>query len=278
MSDARTQPSLSLCMIVRDAAPTLPACLASIRPWIDELIVVDTGSCDNTREIAGQFDARLFEFPWCDDFSAARNESLRHASGQWIFWMDADDTIDDTNGRGLRALAHGGHARQVLGYVARVVCPGRGEAGGDDSTVVDHVKLIRNLPDLRFEFRIHEQLLPSIRRLGGEVAWTDLFVTHSGSDQSPEGRARKYERDLRILRLELIDRPDHPFALFNVGMTYSGRARAGGRVPGTLPESLFAPGNPGAQGLRAAHPMLRTTGSRGRGPRDLRTGIGRVRG
>jgi O-antigen biosynthesis protein len=82
-------------------------------------------------------------------------------------------------------------------------------------------KLVRRHPEIRFEFRIHEQLLPSIRRLGGEVAWTDIFVVHSGSDPSPAGRAKKYERDLRILEQELADRPDHPFALFNFGMTYS---------------------------------------------------------
>ena len=86
---------------------------------------------------------------------------------------------------------------------------------------MDHVKLFRNFPDLRFEGRIHEQILPAIRRNKREVAWTDLFVVHSGSDQSSEGRRRKHERDLRILHLDLQDRPDHPFVLFNLGMTYA---------------------------------------------------------
>jgi O-antigen biosynthesis protein len=208
-------------MIVRDAAGTLPACLAGIRPWVDELIVVDTGSLDSTKEIARDHGARLFDFPWCDDFSAARNESLRHAQGDWLFWMDADDTIDEVNGRKLRDLAAGEHPDQVLGYVLQVHCPGPRQHGANDATVVDHVKLVRRHPEIRFEFRIHEQLLPSIRRLGGEVAWTDVFVVHSGSDPSPAGRAKKYERDLRILEQELADRPDHPFALFNFGMTYS---------------------------------------------------------
>lgn len=214
-------PQLSLCMIVRDSAATLPACLASIRPWVDEIVVVDTGSQDFTRRIAQDFGARLFEFPWCDDFSAARNQSLAHATGDWLFWMDSDDTIDAVNGAKLQALARGEHPPHILAYVMQVVCPGREGWGADESTVVDHVKLIRRHPALRFEFRIHEQLLPSIRRLGGEVGWTDIFVTHSGSDPSLAARQRKYERDLRILGKELADRPDHPFALFNFGMTYS---------------------------------------------------------
>lgn len=95
-------PRLSLCMIARDSARTLPACLTSIGPWVDEMIVVDTGSLDETRDIARNFGARVFEFPWIDDFSAARNESLRHAHGEWLIWMDSDDTIDEDNGRGLR--------------------------------------------------------------------------------------------------------------------------------------------------------------------------------
>ncbi len=214
---------LSLCMIVRDAGRTLGDCLGSIRPWVDEMVVVDTGSVDETAEIARGFGARVFEFPWCDDFAAARNASLGHARGEWVFWMDADDTIDETNGRGLRRLADGVHEESVFGYVMRVHCPGKD--GGGDYTAVDQVKMFRNRPELRFEGRIHEQILPAIRRAGGEVAWTELFVTHSGSDQSAEGRRRKYERDLRILELDLRERPEHPFVLFNLGMTYADMGR-----------------------------------------------------
>ena len=168
---------LSLCMIVRDSSQTLPACLESIRPWVDEMVIVDTGSVDDTPRIVEAFGGRLFHFPWCDDFSAARNESLRHARGEWVFWMDSDDTIPPECGRGLRALVEREIDPEVLGFVVQVHCPGGGEDGeGDpdsDVTVVDHVKLFRNRPDLRFDGRIHEQILPAIRAAGGEVAWTD---------------------------------------------------------------------------------------------------------
>lgn len=217
------QPRLSLCMIVRDAERTLPTCLASIRPWVDELVVVDTGSVDQTLYIAAQFGARLFHFPWCDDFSAARNESLRHARGEWLFWMDADDTIDETNGRKLRQLAYQEHDTSIGGYVMQVHCPA-GD-GASDYTAVDHLKLFRNRSEMQFEGRIHEQILPAIRRIGDEIAWTDIFVTHSGSDQSAEGRRKKHERDLRILHLDNRERPDHPFVLFNLGMTYADMGR-----------------------------------------------------
>src|SRR5262249_3056776 len=115
---------LSLCMIVRNNARTFEACLQSIRPWVDAMVGVDTGSTDETPRIAQRLGARVYHFPWCDDFSAARNESLRHARGQWIFWMDSDDVIDADNGRKLRELPRRQDEPSVLGYVLQVHCPG----------------------------------------------------------------------------------------------------------------------------------------------------------
>ena len=174
-------------MIVRDSARTLPACLESIRPWIDEMIVVDTGSLDDTPRIVEAYGGRLFHFPWPDSFSVVRNESLRHARGDWIFWMDSDDTTPWDCGRKLRRLAHGDIPAHVFGYIMQVHCPGYSEDGeaAFDVTVVDHIKLFRNRPDVRFDGRIHEQVIPAIRAAGGQVAWTDVYVVHSGSDQSP---------------------------------------------------------------------------------------------
>lgn len=137
--------------------------------------------------------------------------------------MDSDDTIPAECGRQLRAFVDRAVEPGLLGYVVQVHCPGAGDDGdpANDVTVVDHVKLIRNRPDLRFEGRVHEQILPAIRRAGGSVAWTDLYVVRSGSDPGAEAQDRKRRRDLYLLHMELRERPDHPFPLFNVGMTYS---------------------------------------------------------
>lgn len=77
-------------MIVKDEAEHLPRCLESCAGLFDEIVVVDTGSTDDTKEIAQSFGAKVFDFEWCDDFAAARNESLRHATGEWMMWLDAD--------------------------------------------------------------------------------------------------------------------------------------------------------------------------------------------
>src|SRR5437867_1951318 len=129
-------PTLSVCMIVRDAERSLAAALQSARPFVDEMVVVDTGSVDATRRIAEEHGARLFDFAWCDDFSAARNYSLDQATGDWIFWMDADDVLPPEGGRELRqaiakcaerdaafwvtveeaATAKGGRPARVMGH------------------------------------------------------------------------------------------------------------------------------------------------------------------
>ena len=96
-------PRISLCMIARDEAAQLPRCLASVRGAVDEVVLVDTGSRDRTREIAREHGARVESFAWCDDFAAARNASLARASGDWVLVLDADEELPEATRAGLRA-------------------------------------------------------------------------------------------------------------------------------------------------------------------------------
>src|SRR5436853_6033268 len=121
--DMGKRPRLSLCMIVRNSSQTLRACLESIRPWVDEMLIVDTGSTDDTPQIAESLGAIVRHFPWCDSFAEARNVSLASARGQWLFWMDSDDTIDETNGKKLRELVNAAHPASTMGFVLQVHCP-----------------------------------------------------------------------------------------------------------------------------------------------------------
>ena len=110
---------ISLTMIVRDEQENLPACLGSVRGIFDEVVVVDTGSKDRTREIARDFGARVFEFAWIDDFAAARNEALSHATGDYAFWLDADDVVDPPERENLLRLLDGLRLGEPAGYVVR---------------------------------------------------------------------------------------------------------------------------------------------------------------
>jgi tetratricopeptide (TPR) repeat protein len=221
-----SQPRLSLTMIVKNEAATLATCLDSVRGLVDEIVLVDTGSTDATKDIATARGARIIELPWPDSFAAARNESLCHASGQWLLWLDADEYFDDANRDKLRALL----ASLGEDNAAFVMKQTSTAAQGGSATLVDQVRLFRNHPAARWDYRVHEQLLPSLRKAGFTVHFTDIAIQHTGY-QDPALRHHKLERNLRLLQLDLADRPDDPFTLFNVGWAYADLGRFADAVP-----------------------------------------------
>lgn len=97
-------PSLTLCLIVRNESYFLERCLSAAREFVDEIVVVDTGSTDNTREIASRFTDRVLDYQWHDHFADARNYSIQHASGDWVIVLDADEVIEPGHWRELRSL------------------------------------------------------------------------------------------------------------------------------------------------------------------------------
>ncbi|MCS6852345.1 MAG: glycosyltransferase [Gemmataceae bacterium] len=202
-------------MIVRNEEKSLPACLQSVSGLVDEIVVVDTGSTDQTRAVASAHGARVVEFAWCDSFAAARNESLRHATGDWIFWMDADDRLDSVNRERFRQLRANLPDANVAYLMA---CWCAVDAGVGAADVVHHIRLFRSHPEIRFEYRVHEQVLPSIARLGGSVQSSDVVIHHVGYQTAADSR-RKHERNLRLLQLDLAEAPNNPFTLFNLGWT-----------------------------------------------------------
>ena len=206
---------ISLCMIVRDEEARIRDCIESVRPFVNQIIVVDTGSTDRTVEILHELGVTVIEHPWEDSFSAARNVSLQYATGRNILWLDADDTVEWASG--MKILEAAAEApSHITAFIIPVRFTDDGPAGG---TQVDHIKLIRRFPGLRFELRIREQVLPSIREHGGQIVRLDARVMHTNYDTSEEGQRKKRIRDKRLLALDLEENPNHPFVLFNVGMT-----------------------------------------------------------
>jgi hypothetical protein len=210
---------LSATLIVRDEAAVLPACLASIRDVVDEIVVVDTGSTDATREIATRAGARVYDVVWCGDFAAARNVALDHARGRWLLYIDADER-----------LAHGERARldPLLRDANAVACTVRFRPQ-TGYTRYRECRLFRNHPGIRFRGVIHETMIPGIedlvRREGRHIAQSDVAVDHVGYDGDQH---RKHLRNLPLLRARLEAEPGHVYSWHHLGLTLAGLGDACG--------------------------------------------------
>jgi tetratricopeptide (TPR) repeat protein/glycosyltransferase involved in cell wall biosynthesis len=241
---------VSLCLIVKNEQDNLTSCLRSAVDLVHEIIVVDTGSTDRTKDVATSLGARVFDFTWVDSFAAARNESLRHATGDWIFWLDGDEYLDEANRQKARALFASLGCENVAYSMKQCSAP---EAAGGSATVVDQVRLFRNLPQVRWEHRVHEQILPAVRRTGHEVRFTDIAITHTGYED-PALRGQKTLRNLRLLELEFAEQPDHPFTLFNLGWAYQDLGRIAEALP--LLRRSLARSQRGDSIIRKAYTLL----------------------
>jgi tetratricopeptide (TPR) repeat protein len=213
-------------------------------------LFVDTGSTDGTADIARRLGARVFPFPWVDSFAAARNKSLRHATGDWVFWLDADDRLDPDNRDRLAALLAALPAENV-GFVMKCLC--LPDPVTRRSTTVDHVRFFRRHPALLWRYRVHEQFLPGLRQLGGSVRWSDVVIHHTGY-QDPALRQRKLDRDFRLLSLDYQEQPCDPFVLFNLGMILHEWRRFAEALP-YLSESLVR-SHPGDSIVRKLYVLL----------------------
>ncbi len=204
--------TVSLIMIVRNEEQNLPRCLESVRGLFDETIVVDTGSTDRTKEIAEAFGARVIEFAWIDDFAAARNVALANATGDYVLWLDADDVIEPPHQEKLKDLLSQLKPDRRTAYVLRCVC----DTVDGGKLAVDHPRLFPRLDEVRWEYRVHEQIIPSLLKAQIAMQWTDIIVRHTGY-ADPIVHEQKRQRNLHLLHRELAERPNDPFVLYYLG-------------------------------------------------------------
>ena len=163
--------TISVCMIVKNEEDVLARCLESIEGIADEIVVVDTGSSDRTREIAAQFTERVFDFAWIDDFSAARNFSFSKAQMDYCMWLDADDVIRGEDREGFLELK-----RTLSPEVDVVMLPYHTgfDAAGNPSFSYYRERLLRRTGGFRWEGAIHEAIAPA-----GNIVYADTCaVTH----------------------------------------------------------------------------------------------------
>jgi tetratricopeptide (TPR) repeat protein len=216
------RPLLTAAMIVRDEQEHIGDCLASLDGVVDEIVVVDTGSTDDTVAIARAHGATVYTETWHDDFSQARNQALDRAHGEWILYIDADErlqpmernTVDDL----LVSTDHVAYRVLLRPFVGATQCR--------------EYRLWRNDPRIRFEGVIHEKVVPSIKAVAAadarHIGLCDLAVDHLGYDGD---QTTKHLRNLPLLEAQLRTEPGNVFnwrhfarVLFAVGRSDDGKA------------------------------------------------------
>lgn len=203
-------------MIVKNEGPNLSRCLDSVRGIVDEIIITDTGSQDATCEIAAKYGASIFQHPWQNDFASARNTGLERATGDWILVMDADEELEGHTGSGIRDIIAKTHADCFLLKV-RSFLP-QGELQKYDDVYL--ARLFRSRPEHRFEWSIHEDIQPSVKRNGGRIEKSDMTILHYGyMYATAQGQNLRAARNLEILESALKDSPDDPYLHFQMGIT-----------------------------------------------------------
>jgi glycosyltransferase involved in cell wall biosynthesis len=207
------RPLLSAALIVRDEERFLEACLRSLIGRVDEIVVVDTGSTDRSREIAGDLGARLHEFPWTDDFAAARNAAVDASRGQWVLYIDADERLVEFDSAEVeRLLESHDHACYTVLF--------RPQSG---FTRYREHRVFRNRPELRFRGVIHESLMPALDELvvreGARVGGSSIGIEHDGYDGDI---GHKHPRNLALLEKRLAQDPAHVYSWAHLGASLLG--------------------------------------------------------
>lgn len=192
---------ISACMIAKNEEKVIARCIESYREAVDEIIVVDTGSTDQTVAIAKSLGAKVFHFQWIDDFSAAKNYALSKAKGDWIVFLDADEYFVHDTGRNIRPFLQK-LDKTFFGVACRMV--NIDETSGKHGTEITHVRIFKNDKHLRYQNPIHEQLHYSGRgtKLPIYMAERQEFILHH-TGYSDNISKQKADRNLAMLLKEL---------------------------------------------------------------------------
>ncbi|GAB4339047.1 MAG: hypothetical protein Kow0037_23610 [Calditrichia bacterium] len=214
-AQAKGASPIALCMIVKNEEKFLPGCLESVQGLVGEIVVVDTGSSDATREIATKMGARLYEYEWQDDFAAARNFALEKCRSPWVLYLDADERLHpEYHEMVLNAVRQD----KADAFYLKVYSPVSGVLGN-----VPHIqaypRLFKKLPGARFEGRIHEQISPSLKRLNARMEYIDAMIEHLGYCQEDDILKMKIKRNLKMLAAQIEKEPNNAYAYFQLGQT-----------------------------------------------------------
>lgn len=209
--------TLSACMIVRNEEDLFAGCLESIKDCVDEIIVVDTGSDDKTKEIAKSFGAKVYDQPWEGDFSKHRNYSMSLATSDWLLVIDADERIHSEDISLVRQMLEDcGDADTVSAEISNVY----GKEGLE--TKFHSMRFFRREAKIQYDGIVHNRSIISDEMVQRR---SQVRIIHLGYDLSPEKMEKKFERTKSLLDKQLKKTPDDPFVLQNYAWIHRTRGK-----------------------------------------------------
>lgn len=194
---------ISLCMIAKNEAKNLDRCLSSAKPWVDEIILVDTGSTDATMEIARQYGAKVYQHEWEMNFAKARNQAIGYASGDWIMILDADEELEQSTCSQLKELTQA--PEPICAFLFKL----RNQVVGQEGTTfVWHPRLFRNHVGFQYEGMVHNKPM-----VNGQIVRCDVTLIHYGyADPDPKTMLEKFNRRMEMIGNWVDKEPDNPMA------------------------------------------------------------------
>lgn len=208
-NDKVNLPTISLCMIVKNEEKFLSKCLDSVKDYVDEIVIVDTGSTDSTVDIARKFTDKIYFHPWEGHFSKHRNQSIGYATKDWIFILDADEVLEKECAQTVRESIQDKSIDSVYVVVKNAFDGGAGEA------VHNSIRIFKNNGKIRYEGRVHNRIV------GDESSKIyPITILHEGYNLPPEESRKKFIRTTTLLKKEIEENPQHPRAYHYLAASY----------------------------------------------------------
>jgi len=213
-------PTISVCMIIKDEEKFLEGALQSVNDIADQIVIIDTGSKDRSIAIAREYGAEVHFYKWSDDFSVARNESLKQARCDWILYLDADERIKKLNPFQLKQSLSN-LPTSVGGIICTIESVHSKLTGGKEMHRGGYPRLFRNLgyPKIHFKGRVHEQITPSLKDNNLNIVPSDVVIEHLGYDRSREEMEKKVKRNYKLLLDHVREEPLNGYAWYQLGQT-----------------------------------------------------------
>ncbi|MBU3190603.1 glycosyltransferase [Clostridium bowmanii] len=205
---------LTLCMIVKNEENNLKKCLLSIATFVDEIVIVDTGSTDNTKIIASEYTDKIYDYIWCNDFSKARNFSISKASNDWVLILDADEIIELFDRGNILMFTTKG--KNKIGRIERLNIM---ETPNGINKQQERINRLFNKDWYQYEGIIHEQVV-SIDNCLIETEDIAIRVEHIGYTISELSRTNKLSRNVSLLNEAILGDPNDPYLYYQLGKSY----------------------------------------------------------